>query len=309
MPNEPTQTKGRLAMSPVTGTIGAELGGVDLSQDLDAETVADIRRALLENKVVFFRDQTLDYERQVAFARRFGVLTLGHPTIQSPPDRPFLEEVDSAKGAPAADWHTDVTFLDQPVSFTFLRGVVIPEVGGDTVWANTVNAYESLSPELRDLADTLRIVHTNVHPDTRIDGGRAESHPEWAESARQFASTIYRAEHPAVRVHPETGKRALLLGGFALRVVGYPNELSRSVIRTLQEAVTRPENTVRWHWRAGDLAIWDNRSTQHCAIVDYGNAHRRCERVTVAGEIPVGVDGRPGVSLRGDASTFYAGAA
>jgi alpha-ketoglutarate-dependent taurine dioxygenase len=309
MPNEHTQTKGRVEVSPLTGTIGAELGGVDLSQDLDAETVADIRRALLDNKVVFFRDQTLDYQGQVAFAQRFGTLTLGHPTIQSPPDQPFMEEVDSAIGAPAADWHTDVTFLDQPVSFTFLRGVVIPEVGGDTVWANTVNAYEQLSPELRDLADTLRIVHTNVHPDTRIDGGRAESHPEWAESARQFASTIYRAEHPAVRVHPETGKRALLLGGFALRVVGYPSELSRSVIRAFQEAVTRPENTVRWRWREGDLAIWDNRSTQHCAIVDYGNAHRRCERVTVAGETPVGVDGRPGVSLRGDASTFYAGAA
>ncbi|MDQ1508572.1 MAG: alkyl sulfatase [Actinomycetota bacterium] len=309
MANERTQTRGRLEVSPLTGTIGAELSAVDLSQDLDAETVADIRRALLENKVVFLRDQTLDYEGQVAFARRFGTLTLGHPTIQSPPDRPFLEEVDSAKGAPAADWHTDVTFLDQPVSFTFLRGVVIPEVGGDTVWANTVNAYETLSPELRELADTLRIVHTNVHPDTRIDGGRAESHPEWAESARQFASTVYRAEHPAVRVHPETGKRALLLGGFALRVVGYPSELSRTVIRTFQEAVTRPENTVRWHWRERDLAIWDNRSTQHCAIVDYGNAHRRCERVTVAGETPVGVDGRPGVSLRGDASTFYAGAA
>jgi alpha-ketoglutarate-dependent taurine dioxygenase len=314
MPNDRTQTKARprqgsLEVSPVTGTIGAELGGVDLAQDLDDETVADIRRALLDHKVVFFRDQTLDYAGQVAFARRFGNLTLGHPTIQSPPDQPFLEEVDSAKGAPAADWHTDVTFLDQPVSFTFLRGVVIPEVGGDTVWANTVNAYESLSSELRDLADTLRIVHTNVHPDTRIDGGRAEAHPEWAESAKQFASTIYRAEHPAVRVHPETGKRALLLGGFALRVVGYPNDLSRSVIRAFQDAVTRPENTVRWHWRAGDLAIWDNRSTQHCAIVDYGDAHRRCERVTVAGETPVGVDGRPGISLRGDASTFYKGAA
>ena len=309
MVNQPTREGQQLEVSPVTGTIGAELSGVDLAQQLDAETVADIRRALLEHQVVFFRDQALDYESQVAFARRFGTLTLGHPTIQSPPEQPLLEEVDSASGAPAADWHTDVTFLDQPVSFTFLRGVVIPEVGGDTVWANTVNAYETLSPELRELADGLRIVHTNVHPDTRIDGGRAELHPEWAESARQFASTIYKAEHPAVRVHPETGKRALLLGGFALRVVGYPNELSRAVIRTFQDAVTRPENTVRWHWRVGDLAIWDNRSTQHCAVVDYGNARRRCERVTVAGETPVGVDGRPGVALRGDASTFYAGAA
>lgn len=309
MPNDRTQARPRLEVSPLTGSLGAELSGVDIAQDLDAETVAGIRGALLEHKVVFFRSQELDYESQVAFARRFGTLTLGHPTIKSPADRPLLEEVDSASGAPAAQWHTDVTFLDQPVSFTFLRGVVIPEVGGDTMWADTANAYATLSPELRALADTLRIVHTNVHPDTRIDGGRAEAHPEWAESARQFASTVYRAEHPAVRVHPETGERALLLGGFALRVVGYPPELSRSVIRTFQDAVTRPENTVRWRWRVGDLAIWDNRATQHCAIVDYGNARRRCERVTVAGETPVGVDGRPGIALRGDASTFYAGAA
>src|SRR6476646_11938824 len=166
MANARTQTRGRLDVSPLTGTIGAELGGIDLSQELDAETVADIRRALLENKVVFFRDQTLDYEGQVAFARRFGPLTLGHPTIQSPPDRPYLEEVDSAKGAPAADWHTDVTFLDQPVSFTFLHGVVMPDVGGDTVWANTANAYKYyLTPELRALADTLRVVHSNAPKD------------------------------------------------------------------------------------------------------------------------------------------------
>ena len=220
---------------PLTGTIGAEIGGVD-AEPISPTPPSRRSATCLAHKVVFLRGQTLDYESQVAFARRFGTLTLGHPTIQSPADQPLLEEVDSAMGAPAADWHTDVTFLDQPVSFTFLRGVVIPEVGGDTVWANTVNVYATLSPELRALADSLRIVHTNVHPDTRIDGGRAESHPEWAESGEQFVSTIYRSEHPCVRVHPETGERALLLGGFALRVVGYPNDLSRAMIRTFQEA-------------------------------------------------------------------------
>ncbi len=295
-----------LRVSPLTGTIGAELSGVDLGRDLSDDTIADIRAALLAHRVVFFRDQTLDYEHQVAFARRFGTLTLGHPTIQSPPDKPLMEEVDSATGAPAADWHTDVTFLDQPVAFTFLRGVVIPEVGGDTVWANTVNAYATLTPELRVLADSLRVVHTNAATDVRIDGGRRN--PSWDESGRQFVSTIYRTEHPAVCVHPETGEPALLLGGFAHRVVGFPGDLSRAVIRALQEYITRPENTVRWHWRVGDMAIWDNRSTQHCAVVDYGDAHRRCERVTVAGSRPVGVDGRPSVALKGDASTFYAGA-
>jgi alpha-ketoglutarate-dependent taurine dioxygenase len=296
-----------LGVSPVTGTIGAELSGVNLAEELSDRTVADIRAALLANRVVFFRDQSLDYESQVAFAQRLGMLTLGHPTIQSPPDQPLMEEVDSATGAPAADWHTDVTFLDQPVSFTCLRSVVVPPVGGDTVWANTVNAYTMLSPEMRALADSLRVIHTNAPSDVRIDGGR--SNPAWIESGKQFMSTIYRAEHSAVTVHPETGERALLLGGFAHRVVGFPNDLSRSIIRTLQDFITRPENTVRWHWRLGDVAIWDNRSTQHCAIVDYGDAHRRAERVTVAGSTPVGVDGRVSVSLRGDASTFYAGKA
>ena len=294
-----------IEISPVTGTIGAELRGVDLASELSDETVAEIRAALLANRVIFFRDQSLDYESQVAFGRRLGTLTLGHPTIQSPSDKPLMEEVDSAKGAPAADWHTDVTFLDQPVSFTCLRGVVIPEVGGDTMWANTVNAYAMLSPELRALADSLRVIHTNAPGDVRIDGGR--SNPAWIESGKQFMSTIYRAEHSAVVVHPETGERALLLGGFAHRLVGYPNDLSRAIIRTFQDYVTRPENTVRWKWRVGDVAIWDNRSTQHCAVVDYGDAYRRCERVTVAGRTPVGVDGRPSVALKGDASTFYAG--
>ena len=296
-----------LGVSPVTGTIGAELSGVNLAEELSDRTVADIRAALLANRVVFFRDQSLDYESQVAFVQRLGTLTLGHPTIQSPPDQPLMEEVDSATGAPAADWHTDVTFLDQPVSFTCLRSVVVPPVGGDTVWANTVNAYTMLSPELRALADSLRVIHTNAPSDVRIDGGR--SNPAWIESGKQFMSTIYRAEHSAVTVHPETGERALLLGGFAHRVVGFPNDLSRSIIRTLQDYITRPENTVRWHWRLGDVAIWDNRSTQHCAIVDYGDAHRRAERVTVAGSTPVGVDGRESVSRKGDASTFYAGKA
>jgi taurine dioxygenase len=294
-----------LTVSLLTGTIGAECSGVDLAQDLTDDMVAAIRAALLAHRVIFFRDQTLDYERHVAFGRRLGPLTLGHPTIQSPPDQPLMEEVDSAKGAPAAEWHTDVTFLDQPVCFTCLRGVVMPDVGGDTVWANTVHAYTTLTPELRSMADGLRVVHTNAPGDVRIDGGR--SNPAWIESGKQFMSTIYRAEHPAVVVHPETGERALLLGGFAHRVVGYPNDLSRAVIRTLQEYVTRPENTVRWHWRVGDVAIWDNRSTQHCAVVDYGDAYRRCERVTVAGSIPVGVDGRSGVALKGDARAFYAG--
>ena len=130
-----------------------------------------------------------------------------------------------------------------------------------------------------------------------------------AEHHRLFESKLFRTEHPMVRVHPETTNASLLLGGFAQSVVGLGAQGSRDLIRMLQDFITRPENTVRWRWRAGDVAIWDNRATQHFAIADYGDARRRGERVTVAGEVPVGVDGRPSVAIEGEAVDFYAGEA
>lgn len=291
----------------LAGRIGAQIGGVDTGSELDDDAIAAIRQALLAHRVVFFRDQSLDYDRQVAFARRFGQLTLGHPTLPSPESQPYLEEIDSATGAPANRWHTDVTFCDRPPAFTFLHGVVMPAVGGDTIWANTVSAYESLPVELRELADRLRIVHSNTH-DYAKPASRAEAADETISAhRRQFVSQVFRTEHPAVRIHPETAERSLVLGGFAQSVVGLGPQASRDLIRILQDYVTRPEQTVRWRWRAGDLAIWDNRSTQHIAVYDYGSERRRAERVTVAGPVPVGVDGRPSVALEGDASAYYAG--
>ncbi len=298
-----------LQMSPLAGNIGAEITRVDAGGPLTDQAIAGIRRALLRHKVVFLRDQHLDYARQVAFARRLGPLTLGHPTLLSPPAQPLLEEIDSRKGGRANHWHTDVTFVDRPPAFTLLRAVVIPPVGGDTLWANTVTAYQSLPAELRELADRLRIVHTNDH-DYAAVYGRGERVDAALEAAQQqFVSTVYETEHPAVRVHPETSERSLVLGGFARTVLGFSAQASRDLIRLLQEYVTRPEQTVRWRWREGDLAIWDNRATQHYAIFDYGDAHRRGERVTVAGPAPVGVDGRPSVAVKGDASAYYAGTA
>jgi alpha-ketoglutarate-dependent sulfate ester dioxygenase len=160
---------------------------------------------------------------------------------------------------------------------------------------------------LRDLADALRIVHTNTH-----DYSKPASREEAGDSVislhrSKFVSKVFRTEHPAVRVHPETGERSLVLGGFAQTVVGLGPQASRDLIRILQEYVTLPEHTVRWRWMAGDLAIWDNRATQHIAVFDYGDARRRAERVTVAGPVPVGVDDRPSVALEGDASDYYAG--
>jgi alpha-ketoglutarate-dependent sulfate ester dioxygenase len=306
---ETITTRARIGVTRLSGNIGAEISGVDAGEVLSDETVAEVRRALLQHKVVFLRDQHLNYARQVAFAERLGPLTLGHPTLASPPDQPFLEEIDSRKGGRANHWHTDVTFVDRPPAFTLLHAVVIPAAGGDTIWANTVTGYESLPAQLRDLADRLRIVHTNDYDYAAVYGREERGDEALIARRKEFISTVYETEHPAVRVHPETAERSLVLGGFARSVIGFSPQASRDLIRILQEYVTRPEQTVRWRWREGDLAIWDNRATQHYAIFDYGTAHRRGERVTVAGPVPVGIDGRPSVSLKGEAAAYYAGAA
>jgi alkyl sulfatase len=298
----------RVSVTRLAGNIGAQIGGIDTGGTLSDDEVVQVRQALLDHKVVFLRDQGLDYPRQVAFAERLGPLTLGHPTLASPPDQPYLEEIDSRRGVRANHWHTDVTFVDRPPAFTLLRAVVIPPVGGDTLWANTVTAYESLPGDLRDLADQLRIIHTNDYDYAAVTGRGARDDAAVEARRQEFVSTVYETEHPAVRVHPETSERALVLGGFARTVAGFPPQASRDLIRILQDYVTRPEQTVRWHWRAGDLAIWDNRATQHYAVFDYGSEHRRGERVTVAGPVPVGVDGRPSVAIKGSAAAYYAGA-
>ena len=295
----------QVRITRLAGEIGAEVGGVDAAETLPDDVVAQVRQALLDHKVIFLRDQRLDYAAQVAFARRFGELTLGHPTIESPPGQPLIEEIDSAHGVRANQWHTDVTFVDRPPAITMLRAVVIPEVGGDTLWANTVTAYASLPAELRDLADRLRVVHTNAYD--YAAGIPVNGDAVVAAHRRQFVSTVFKTEHPVVRVHPETGEPTLLLGHFVKSFTGLTSVDSAELYTLLQRHVTRLENTVRWTWRDGDIAIWDNRATQHYAIYDYAPAHRRGERVTVAGPVPVGVDGRPSVSLEGDAAGYYAG--
>jgi alkyl sulfatase len=292
-----TRPANRVEIARLAGNIGAEIRGVDVGGPLPDRDVAEIRHALLTHKVVFLRDQSLDYERQAAFARRLGPVTLGHPIYNSPDRRPALREMDSKQGTKANHWHTDLTFIHRPPAFALLHLQVVPPVGGDTIWANTVTAYQSLPAELRDLADRLRIVHSNDSDYT----------DDTVAARADYISTRYEAEHPAVRVHRETGERSLLLGGFARRIIGYGPVASRELIRVLQEYVTRPEHTVRWQWRPGDLAIWDNQATMHYAIYDYGTEYRRGERVTVVGEVPVGVDGRRSAALRGDTSAYSAG--
>ena len=287
---------------PVAGRIGAEIVGVDLTADLDDTVIAEIRAALLQWKVVFFRgQQALGPDGHVRFAARFGELTTAHPTVPSLPDQPNILDLDYSRSPSRANnWHTDVTFVDRPPLGSVLRAVVIPPYGGDTVWANSVTAYADLPVHLRALADTLRAVHTNVH-----DYATAQKFsPEQRKAADVFASQAFETEHPVVRVHPETGEQGLYIGGFARTITGLSSAESTDLLRILQSYVTTPENTVRWRWQPGDVAFWDNRATQHYAVADYGDLPRRVQRITLAGDVPVGADGRESTSLRGD-STHY----
>jgi taurine dioxygenase len=291
-----------LDVRKVGGVIGAEVTGVRLSGDLDAAVVAAVRAAVLEHRVVFVRGQEhLDDDTQAAFARRLGELTTAHPTVEGY-GRNVLA-VDSQTGNRANSWHSDVTFVNRPPAFSLLRAIVLPPYGGDTSWANTVTAYQGLAAPLRALAEQLWAEHTNDY-DYATSHAVAELTEEQAAYREVFTSTTYRTEHPAVQVHPETGEKALLLGQFAQRFVGVNGADSKYLLALFQEHVTRLENTVRWQWQPGDIAIWDNRSTQHYAVADYGDLPRRLHRVTVAGDVPVSVDGRRSVARQGDAGEY-----
>ena len=290
----------------LTGRIGAEISEVDLTH-LDDREVAAIRQEVLAHRVVFFRRQNIGSAEHLAFASRLGPLTLAHPTLPVLADERELFDLDSIAGASANHWHTDVTFVDRPPIFSVLRALILPEVGGDTLWANTVTAYRDLPDDLRQLADRLVAVHSNGHDYGRVDVARMRGklRTEQLAHLQAFVSEVYETEHPVVRVHPDTGEPALLLGGFAQRLVGHSLSESVDLIRILQAYVTRPENVVRWHWQEGDVAIWDNRATQHYAIADYGGQRRRMQRVTTAGIPVVGLDGRTSQALQGDAGRYY----
>ena len=204
------------------------------------------------------------------------------------------ERASGQGGGRADQWHTDVTFVDAYPKISILRGVVIPDFGGDTAWSNTVTAYEHLSRELRELADSLWAIHSNVYDYAAVRPHASDDDQKQYDN--YFTSTVYETEHPVVRVHPETGERTLLLGNFVQRFVGQNKADSARLYELFQSHITAPENIVRWRWKANDVAIWDNRATQHYAVNDYGDKHRVVRRVTVDGDVPVGVDGRKSVT-------------
>jgi len=278
-----------LELTPLAGRIGAEVHGLRLSGGLDPTRFAAIRDALHRHKVLFFRDQShLDDRQHQAFSRLWGPL-VEHPTVPSKDDTEILE-LDSRHGGRANSWHTDVTFEVAPPQVSVLRAVEIPPVGGDTVWANTVAAYEGLPASLKTLADQLWALHGN---DYDYAATRIEPDDPGIQRYREvFTSRLIQAEHPLVRVHPVTGERSLVSGHFIKRFLGYNSQDSQYLFQLFQGHITRLENTVRWRWRADDVAIWDNRATQHYAINDYGDQHRVVRRVTIEGDVPVSVDGR-----------------
>ncbi|WP_340372815.1 TauD/TfdA family dioxygenase [Peribacillus sp. FSL E2-0218] len=283
-----TETKTQqIKVVPVAGRIGAEIHGVQLSGDLDLNIFSEIKQALNDHKVVFFKRQNhLDDASQEAFAKLLGE-PYAHPTIPVKNDTNYIFELDSAQGAKANQWHTDVTFVPEVPKYSILRGVTIPKVGGDTVWANTNKAYEDLPDGLRHLADELWAIHTNEYDYAQFKQVENTTDEVKKKYREIFESTIYKTRHPVVHVHAETGKRHLLLGGFAGRVEGYTTSESERLLSIFDSYVTRLENTVRWQWSEGDVAIWDNLATQHYAIADYEDQHRVVRRVTVGKEIPV----------------------
>lgn len=286
----------KLDVAPVGGRIGAEVRGLTLTPDLNEDQTAAILDALYRYKVLFFRDQHhLDDASQEAFAARLG-RPVPHPTVPVRDGSSYLLELDSAHGGRANSWHTDVTFVPDYPAASILRAVTSPASGGDTVWADATAAYARLPTPLKRLVDPLRAIHTNAYDyaATRADVDRAR-----LERHRSvFASTVFETEHPVVRIHPVTDEPTLVLGHFVKSFVGLSTRDSLALLALLQDHVTRLENTVRWRWREGDVAIWDNRATQHYAVDDYGDQRRVMRRVTLAGDAPVGLDGRSSRAVR-----------
>lgn len=299
-----------IGVHPLTGHIGAEIDGVDLRQPLQPAVVAEIKAALLTWKVVFFRDQPLSHEQHVAFASAFGAPTIGHAVYGFVEGHPQVYSVardrfnDRHKGEllirPWTGWHSDVTAAVNPPAASILRGVDIPPYGGDTQWTNLVEAYNGLSDTLRGFVDSLRGVHYFTPP----EGQDATETFVKRNTDRPLVS-----EHPLVRVIPENGERALFVSpSFLKRITGLKPRESQQLLELLFEHVTRPEYTVRFRWQPGSIAFWDNRTTAHLAPRDIFSLDfdRQLYRITLRGDVPVGVDGRPSTAIKGDPIDAYA---
>ena len=277
------------AIDLLCGAGGAVVSGLDLSKPLAAKTLAELRAALADYCVLFFRDQKLEPGEQKAFARQFGPLAQtpfikpleGHPEMM----RVAREPQEAKKQNFGGRWHSDLTFQAEPVLGTVLYSRESPAVGGDTIWSNQMQAYDALSPAMQRMLEGLTVMHSarrsygpqGTYADDDLKGMRIEA----SELALQ------ETPHPCVRTHPENGRKILFVNWvYAIRFQDMSEEESAPLLDFLNRHSQRPEFQIRFRWRAGSLAFWDNRSTQHIAVNDYAGYRRVMDRVTVAGDKP-----------------------
>jgi taurine dioxygenase len=283
---------GSVKAERLTAWIGAELKGVNLGDaGRDDELFAEIKALLLTHRVLFLRDQDISPAEHVAFARRFGDLE-DHPVLGSDPENPGLVRIYKTLESPPEHyenaWHCDATWREAPPMGSVLRCVECPEVGGDTIWANMVRAYEDLSPAVKAQIEGLRARHS-------IEATFGAAMP--VERRHALKAQYPDAEHPVVRIHPETGEKVLFVSGFATHFVNfhtpanvrYGQDFSPGGSNLLNYLIGRaaiPEYQVRWRWTPNSVAIWDNRSTQHYAVQDYWPAVRKMDRAGIVGDRP-----------------------
>lgn len=292
-----------ITIQPQAIDIGAEIGGVDLSQPLSEQQRAEIWDAFVKWKVIFFRDQKLDKASFIAMSRQFGSLNRGHNIHPVDPNFPEIYGVVKGRqktrmsGVPAFDpwtgWHTDLTPAVNPPTASILWGEIVPPFGGDTQWTNLAAAYDALSPTMRDFVDGLRGIHTYLS----YDGMKLNQ-----DFLDRIAANQKVSEHPIVRVHPESGRRALWVSPKFLReIVGLTPTESDGLLAILKTHAVRPEFTLRFKWAPGSVVMWDNRSTAHLAPRDFQHTDfdRQLFRTTTVGDIPYGVDGLKSKALEG----------
>jgi taurine dioxygenase len=278
--NAPYRT---IEVTPLAGGLGAGISGVDLAADLADDTVAEIRRAWLEHLVVFFREQVLGPEEFLTFARRLG----------EPVEYPFVKGIDGFPEIITVSkrphetvnfggiWHSDTVYLDRPPMATMLVAREVPPVGGDTMWANMYATYEALSPGMHRLLEHLRAVNSSALADV------SKTREDRIRDSGDGGDHEYLSEHPVVRTHPETGRKALYVNvAHTQRFVDMTEDESRGLLRYLFEHSIRPEFTCRFQWRVGSVALWDNRCAMHNPINDYHGHTRTMHRISLAGDVP-----------------------
>ncbi|MBT4690103.1 MAG: taurine dioxygenase [Rhodospirillaceae bacterium] len=277
-----------LDVEPLAGAMGAVIHGVDLSGEVSNQAFDEIHQAFLDHKAIFFHDQNLDPHQQIAFGRRFGPMG-AYPFMEGLPEAPETFEIlktEDDKQNFGGAWHSDMSFTTIPPLGTMLYSLEMPEAGGDTLFANTALAYDALSDGMKDMLDGLIGIYSAA---LKSSGGRAKRFEvNKSMNAKNMDQVDMEAEHPIVRTHPETGKKALYLGkGHTVRFKDMTEAESRPLINFLSEHCVRPEFTCRFAWGVGSLALWDNRCTLHFAVDDYPGQRRRMRRLTIEGDKPV----------------------